>query len=412
VFALVGCTPTTSGGPSSPTTTSSTTTTTISTNHDHGETLDSGQVLGVGDYLHSPSQQFRLVMGSDGNVTLWAYLSDDGVTARATWSTGTAGSGATTLEMQSDGNLVLYTASRTPVWTSNTSGQPSSHLRLQDDSNLSIWNTAGQRVWQSGPSHDTLRSGEGLQSGWSLNSTNGVYRLLMQTDGKLALIANSSCGASCSGGTQTWASPTEGQFNETMQLQGDGNLIVFASSGVPVWSAPGTFGHATRVVLQNDGNVVAYDAGGTPVWSSATSSPGPGVIGDDYPANLKSAGKDALVDPWLFYNRECTSFVAWRLNSANGISFGNYYGGPQWGNANHWDDAATTIGKAPNSTPARGAIAQTDAGTSGHVAWVASVNADGTVTVEEYNFSPAYGGTYSTRTVPAGSFRYIHLHDL
>ena len=32
--------------------------------------------------------------------------------------------------------------------------------------------------------------------------------------------------------------------------------------------------------------------------------------GDDYPSNLKSAAKDALVDPWNFYNRECTSFVA------------------------------------------------------------------------------------------------------
>jgi surface antigen len=36
---------------------------------------------------------------------------------------------------------------------------------------------------------------------------------------------------------------------------------------------------------------------------------------DDYPANLKSAAQDSLVDPWGFYNRECTSFVAWRLNN-------------------------------------------------------------------------------------------------
>ena len=27
---------------------------------------------------------------------------------------------------------------------------------------------------------------------------------------------------------------------------------------------------------------------------------------DDYPANLKNAAQDALVDPWRFYNREGT----------------------------------------------------------------------------------------------------------
>ena len=38
---------------------------------------------------------------------------------------------------------------------------------------------------------------------------------------------------------------------------------------------------------------------------------------DDYPARLKAARLDGLVDPWQFYNRECTSWVAWRLNSEN-----------------------------------------------------------------------------------------------
>ena len=39
--------------------------------------------------------------------------------------------------------------------------------------------------------------------------------------------------------------------------------------------------------------------------------------GDDYPEVLKTADKDALIDPWRFLNRECTSFVAWCLNSRN-----------------------------------------------------------------------------------------------
>lgn len=37
--------------------------------------------------------------------------------------------------------------------------------------------------------------------------------------------------------------------------------------------------------------------------------------GDDYPEKYKNAAKDSLVDEWNFYNRECTSFTAWCLNS-------------------------------------------------------------------------------------------------
>jgi surface antigen len=44
---------------------------------------------------------------------------------------------------------------------------------------------------------------------------------------------------------------------------------------------------------------------------------------DDYPSRLKNAGQDSLVDPWQFYNRECTSWVAWRLNSENQVPFYN-----------------------------------------------------------------------------------------
>jgi len=54
---------------------------------------------------------------------------------------------------------------------------------------------------------------------------------------------------------------------------------------------------------------------------------------DDYPSRLKNAPQDSLVDPWQFYNRECTSFVAWRLNHDAGIAFHNMYKGHHWGDA-------------------------------------------------------------------------------
>jgi surface antigen len=125
------------------------------------------------------------------------------------------------------------------------------------------------------------------------------------------------------------------------------------------------------------------------------------------------------VDPWNFYFRECTSYAAHRLNQ-DGIGFSNAYGGVHWGNANHWDDAARTLATMPgyghvtvDSTPSVGDVAQSDAGDFGHVAYVAAVNADGMVTVEEYNYDVDGTGSdhnFNQRTVPATSFRYIDVN--
>ena len=114
-------------------------------------------------------------------------------------------------------------------------------------------------------------------------------------------------------------------------------------------------------------------------------------------------------DPWGFALRNCTSFVAWRLRTTNGLAdFENHFGGVHWGNAAEWDEAAGELGYLVDDVPAVGAVAQTDAGAHGHVAWVSAVGT-GTVTVEEYNFGVA--GGYGVRTVPTSTFHYLHLAD-
>lgn len=141
----------------------------------------------------------------------------------------------------------------------------------------------------------------------------------------------------------------------------------------------------------------------------------PGI--DDYPARLKNARQDSLVDPWLFYNRECTSFVAWRLNNDNQVDFDNYYGGIRWSDASKWKTAATKVGVPVDSTPVVGAVAWWAAGTPGssrgHVAWVKDVTNTGIV-IEEYNW--ATRGGYGTRTLARTDAKYptgfIHVGDL
>ena len=85
------------------------------------------------------------------------------------------------------------------------------------------------------------------------------------------------------------------------------------------------------------------------------------------------------------------------------------YAGILKANANRWDDLAIANGILVNNTPAAGAIFQTDSGWYGHVGYVESVNADGSINVSERNYRGCYGVLYST--IPAsevGKFKYIH----
>lgn len=85
--------------------------------------------------------------------------------------------------------------------------------------------------------------------------------------------------------------------------------------------------------------------------------------------------------------------------------------GGWFGNAGMWGGNAQKFGYAVDSTPTVGSIAWYASGTVsqyGHVALVAAVNGEGTVTVEEYNFRVSYG--YDTRTIPASQpSGYIHI---
>jgi surface antigen len=154
--------------------------------------------------------------------------------------------------------------------------------------------------------------------------------------------------------------------------------------------------------------------------------PGPGspfgagcVRGDDYPFKTQSYGTYRIptdVDPWKFYYRECTSFVAWRLNQ-NGIPFTNSYLQPpgySWGSAWLWDDAALRAHVKMDHTPEPGAVAQWDwGGSNGHVAYVAAVKNDGTVVLEEYNYNRTgrYGdnGTLRYNVAASSVHNFIHF---
>lgn len=117
------------------------------------------------------------------------------------------------------------------------------------------------------------------------------------------------------------------------------------------------------------------------------SGPGDGSRGG-YPMAWMAAPLDAYVDPWGMYTRECVSYAAFKVNQA----YGNmpYWGGI--GNANQWDDNARRIGIPIGTTPKPGAVGVVDGGYYGHVAWVESVNSDGTINISHFNVN--WSGDY------------------
>ncbi|MCS4487992.1 CHAP domain-containing protein [Streptococcus sciuri] len=149
------------------------------------------------------------------------------------------------------------------------------------------------------------------------------------------------------------------------------------------------------------------------LFISITLSAAPGqatVIGDDYPSQWRHG---VGADSWGMYLRQCTSFVAFRLNSTNGFSLPQGYG-----NAISWGSIARSQGYRVDMSPTVGSIAWfssgvNGAGSYGHVAWVAEVDGD-TVTTEEYNYDYGQGSEqYYRRSFHKNQVSgYIHFKDL
>jgi surface antigen len=111
-----------------------------------------------------------------------------------------------------------------------------------------------------------------------------------------------------------------------------------------------------------------------------------------YPSNLANSAQDSMVDPWGLYNRECVSYVAWKVYQKNGYM---PYG---FGNAIMWPGNARGAGIGTGSTPRAGAAGVMSVGAYGHIVWVESVNSDGTINISQYNELLASGwGQYSER---------------
>ena len=235
--------------------------------------LNTGSQLTAGQDLFTTNGWYKLSMGANGNLSV---VNKGGKTI---WQTNTAGSGATYAAFQTDGNLVLYNNSGLAKWQSNTGAYPANtgkRLVLQTDGNLVIYGTGNATSSTTAPATN-FQTGTGrilvgntnsskLFKGESLYSTNGWYRLTMQTDGNLT-ITNKA-------GKVTWNSGTGGSAAHYAHFQDDGNLVLYAVDEVtPIWyTNENKYAQYIGVFWQLDdsGEFVLFDGNSAPVWRSYT----------------------------------------------------------------------------------------------------------------------------------------------
>lgn len=119
-----------------------------------------------------------------------------------------------------------------------------------------------------------LSAGDVLFGDNAVVSQNGLYALVQQTDGNLVLYKNTSP----SSRTALWAAGTTGAQHGAMSIfQGDGNLVVYDSSVFKsqsklhaVWASNTDGNPGSHLDVQNDGNVVIYAPDGRVVWATNT----------------------------------------------------------------------------------------------------------------------------------------------
>lgn len=134
-----------------------------------------------------------------------------------------------------------------------------------------------------------------------------------------------------------------------------------------------------------------------------------------YPESLQNCFVDtnALsygIDPWGYGCRQCVSYTAWKVLQKTGKP------AMYWGNAKQWPASARNVGYQTGITPRAESVAVMTSGPYGHVAWVESINQNGTLNISQCNYwlpgkSNGGWGWYSEfRNVKPSTYQaYIYL---
>lgn len=199
--------------------------------------LDESHQLTDSPKIRSSNQQYFAVMQLDGDFVLYKDLGEK--KKSRVWSTGTSGKGTGPyhVELQHDGNLVLYDNIGAKLFTTEVKehGQRPHHLIVENGGHLVIYDAKDEPIWSSA-STNTLKAGSSLENGGQIVSTNGTYTA-RNTNGNFILTK--------SGGGCLWSSCTSFPGpSSVVTMNTSGSLVIYQklTSGdtVPLlsWSLP------------------------------------------------------------------------------------------------------------------------------------------------------------------------------
>ncbi|WP_136519807.1 glycoside hydrolase family 6 protein [Cellulomonas telluris] len=226
--------------------------------------LTSGQQLAPGAVLRAAGSEHELAVQADGDVTLR-------LAGRVLWHTGTTGHAGARLVQQPSGALEVVAPGGAVVWSTGTAAAGARSV-LKPEGVLYTIDTAHRVAWKStvdGPAlrttgRDRVHSGGLLLPGESITSPDGSARLVMGTDGTLAVTA---------GGRTVWQAVT-GRPGASATVTPGGELRVTAPDGTRAWSS-GTASAGARLVVKDHARAYLIASTGEAVWSTPTPTTAP-----------------------------------------------------------------------------------------------------------------------------------------
>lgn len=177
----------------------------------------------------------------------------------------------------------------------------------------------------------------------------------------------------------------EGETGINIGVDDDGNLVASAETKTD---------KSVKEILEEEAE------GGT-VDHGVELDPGKGAVWvNTYPEPYRSAAKDTKVDPSTCYNRECVSYVAWKIAEATG-AWPKRTGDM---NAKEWIYRLPSWGYKKVSAPKNGGlyVGVLTSGKYGHVVWF-----EGDRTISEYNYGSA--GNYGVRQINLSQYIWFEI---
>ena len=113
----------------------------INTSFSQEKTITKGTEIPMNTIIASANGKYTLNMQDDGNLVLYKG-------AKALWATATDGKIVKACAFQPDGNLVLYGYNKNAIWASNTQNK-GEVLKMQNDGNLVIYDKNQKAVWST-----------------------------------------------------------------------------------------------------------------------------------------------------------------------------------------------------------------------------------------------------------------------